>query len=79
MVSRIYYDLVVTDIEMPEMDGFGLIERIRGDARLAHMAVIVVSSCDEPANRERARALAVKSFVQKPVTPRKLQDALKSL
>jgi chemosensory pili system protein ChpA (sensor histidine kinase/response regulator) len=79
LVSRVHYDLVVTDLEMPELDGFGLIERIRGDARLTHMPVIIVSSRDEPGHRERARQLAVKSFVQKPVTPRKLQDALKAL
>src|SRR5690606_20988832 len=51
MVSRMHYDLVVTDIEMPDLDGFGLIERIRRDARLSHMPVIVVSSCDDADHR----------------------------
>lgn len=76
MASAIRYDLVVTDIEMPRLDGFALIERIRRDARLSRVPVIVVSSSDTAGHRERARALAVAGFVQKPVTPDKLQAAV---
>lgn len=76
MISEADYDLVITDIEMPFLDGFALIERLRQDTRHARVNVIVVTSSDTPEHRERARKLAVTSFVVKPVTPRKMHDAL---
>lgn len=79
MLSEGRYDLVVTDIEMPNLDGFGLIERIRGDARMAEKPVVLMTSRNSDADRRRARELAVRSFVQKPITRRKLIDALKTV
>ena len=36
--------MVITDIEMPRMDGLGLAQHIRGDAALAHLPIIAVTS-----------------------------------
>jgi two-component system chemotaxis sensor kinase CheA len=76
MAQQLRYDLVVTDLEMPRMSGFELIGRLRGETQHAATPVIVITSRTSPENRRRARELGVRSMVAKPVTRRKLLDAL---
>ena len=45
------FDCLVTDIEMPGMDGLGLTRKLRGDPRLAELPIVVVSTLDRPADR----------------------------
>ncbi len=45
------FDCLVTDIEMPGMDGLGLTRKLRGDSRLAELPIVVVSTLDRPADR----------------------------
>jgi len=47
------YDLVITDIDMPRLDGIGLLERIRHDPRLGRLPVMIVSYKDRPEDRTR--------------------------
>ena len=70
------YDLVVTDLEMPEVGGFELIARLRGDARFEGTPVVVITSRSSPEHRRRARELGVRALVAKPITRRKLLEAL---
>ncbi len=70
------YDLVVTDLEMPELGGFELISRLRGDARFASTPIVVITSRASPEHRRRARELGVRALVAKPITRRKLLEAL---
>ena len=76
MAQQLRYDLVVTDLEMPRMNGFELIGRLRNDPQQAPTPVIVITSRTSPENRRRARELGVRSMIAKPVTRRKLLDAL---
>ena len=70
------YDLVVTDLEMPELGGFELIARLRDDARFASTPIVVITSRASPEHRRRARELGVRALVAKPITRRKLLEAL---
>jgi two-component system sensor histidine kinase and response regulator WspE len=47
------FDLVITDVDMPRMDGIELVSRIRGDARLTRLPVMIVSYKDREQDRER--------------------------
>lgn len=58
-------DLVITDVQMPRLDGFGLLERMKQDARLARVPVIVVSSLEKRADQERGLALGADAYVVK--------------
>jgi CheY-like chemotaxis protein/Tfp pilus assembly protein PilZ len=68
-------DLVVTDLYMPQMDGFALIERIRSDPSLVMTPVVAITAGSLEA-RDRAVDLGVDVCLQKPV---KLADILATL
>jgi two-component system chemotaxis sensor kinase CheA len=59
------FDVIVSDIEMPGMNGFELAEAIRADARGAHVPIIALSSMTSPASIERGRQAGFHDFVAK--------------
>jgi two-component system sensor histidine kinase and response regulator WspE len=59
------WDLVVTDIDMPRMNGIDLIVQMRTDPRLRHTPVIVVSSRDSGDYRQRGLDAGADAFVSK--------------
>ena len=58
--------LVLSDIEMPRMDGFDLVRNIRGDARLSDLPVIMITSRIAQKHRDYAAALGVEHYLGKP-------------
>ena len=58
--------LVLSDIEMPRMDGFDLVRNIRGDARLRDLPVIMITSRIAQKHRDYAAALGVEHYLGKP-------------
>ena len=58
--------VVLSDIEMPRMDGFDLVRNIRSDARLAGLPVIMITSRIAEKHREHARELGVDHYLGKP-------------
>jgi len=67
---------LVTDLRMPRMDGFELIERVRADPRLAGLPIIAVSGDTDPRTPARARRLGADTFFSKPFSPAGLRRAL---
>jgi len=61
------FDLVLLDIEMPEMDGFQVLEQIRGDLALRDVPVIVTSSLEGLENVVRCIELGAEDYLPKPV------------
>lgn len=59
------YDLVVSDVEMPRMDGFALTRRIRDDARLAEIPVILVTALDTREHKERGIEVGANAYIVK--------------
>ncbi len=72
--------LVITDLSMPVLDGFGLLGRIRGSrlARIRDMPVLMISGDEEEA-RERAKALGVSDFIAKGIGAAELLARIDSL
>ena len=76
MTRQLRYDLVVTDLEMPELNGFDLIQRLRDDDRFKTTPIVIITSRASPEHRRRAKDLGVRALVAKPITRRKLLEAL---
>ncbi|HLG68968.1 MAG TPA: hybrid sensor histidine kinase/response regulator [Chloroflexota bacterium] len=59
------FDLVITDVEMPNLNGFDLTERIRTDARLQHLPVIVVTSMESDDDKRRGMEAGADAYIVK--------------
>lgn len=66
------FDLVLSDLEMPRLSGFGLVERMRQSTRHAHLPVVVITSREDMFAIDRAYEVGATSFVTKPVNWRLL-------
>jgi CheY-like chemotaxis protein len=60
--------LVILDLNMPKVDGFEVLETIKGDDRLKSIPIIVLTSSSRPEDIERAYQLGCNSFIVKPLS-----------
>lgn len=70
------FPLVITDVHMPNMDGFTLVERINNDSALAGASIIMLTSARQPGQAERCRQLGVKGYLTKPIKQSELVSAI---
>ena len=61
------FDLIITDINMPIMDGLKLIKRIRSDESYRDVPIIVVTTEGSQEDRSRALALGANAYITKPI------------
>jgi two-component system chemotaxis sensor kinase CheA len=59
------FDLVVSDVDMPRMNGFGLTAKIRGDKRYAELPVILVTALDSREDREHGIDVGASAYIVK--------------
>ena len=59
------YALILVDVEMPGMDGFAFIERIRADSKSRDIPAILVTSLAEPEHRQRGRDVGAQGYIVK--------------
>jgi DNA-binding response OmpR family regulator len=71
-LAEVSYDIILLDIEMPELDGLSLLQEIRSDERLRHLPVIMLTGHDDIASIDRAYHIGANSFAAKPVNWRQL-------
>ena len=65
-------DLVITDLEMPEMDGYELCRKIHSNPDLKKVPIIVVTCKTKPEDLEKSFACGIKEFITKPFNPKEL-------
>lgn len=59
------YDLVITDVEMPRLDGFSLTARLRGDERYRNVPIIIVTSLEKPEDKKRGIMVGANAYIVK--------------
>lgn len=72
-------DLLLTDLNMPVMDGATLLKWVKSSPRLHDLPVLVITSAGNPAKEQELLALGAFGVLNKPVSPAVLMDALKPL
>jgi two-component system chemotaxis sensor kinase CheA len=59
------FDLIVSDVEMPRMDGFDLTAKVRGDAKMAELPVVLVTALGSREDRERGIDVGASAYIVK--------------
>ncbi len=70
-------DVIITDINMPRMDGFGFIDSVRRDARHRATPILVLTTESDVEKKTRARQAGATGWIVKPFDPVKLIDAIR--
>lgn len=76
-LSNEHFDIVLVDIEMPVLDGFGLLEKIRSDPTLTQLPVVMLTGREDIASMDHSFRLGATSFFTKPINWRQLAYALR--
>lgn len=77
--SQAAIDMVVTDINMPNMDGYTFIERLREDEQYEDIPIIIVSTEDELKDMERGYEAGANIYIVKPTEPELLVENVRML
>ena len=78
-ISSAKFDLVLTDINMPVMDGLKLVSLIRGDTTHKEVPIIVITTEGGQEDKDRAMALGATSYITKPIQANSVLTVVKDL
>jgi two-component system chemotaxis response regulator CheY len=76
LLPRSAYDLVITDINMPDINGLELVRFVRQNQHLKRVALLIISTQSSERDRQRALALGADAFLPKPFSPEALREAV---
>ena len=66
-LAQTRYDLIVTDINMPILDGLKLVKRLRADGAYMRVPIIIITTEGAAEDRQRALALGANAYITKPI------------
>ncbi len=73
------FDLILTDINMPIMDGLKLVSMVRNDPNYKETPIIVITTEGATEDRERALALGANEYITKPIQTMKILETVRKL
>jgi len=73
------FDLVVTDINMPDINGLELINFVKGNPRYKHIPLIIVTTERSEEDKKRGMALGATAYVTKPFKAPELQGIIRKI
>ena len=71
--------LLLLDLNLPRLDGYQVLTRLKVDARTRHIPVIILTTTDEPYEIERCYALGCNIYLTKPVEYEQFAEAMRKL
>jgi two-component system, chemotaxis family, chemotaxis protein CheY len=72
-------DVLIVDVNMPEMDGFAFVEAIRAQPEVAEKPVVFLTTESSEGKKDRGKALSVSGWVVKPFKPEDLRQLVAAL
>ena len=79
MLQYDHYDLLITDLNMPNMDGIELAGKVRSENSIRHIPIIMVTTESESSQRNLAEKQKIDAYVNKPIKPDILLQTIHSL
>ena len=73
------FDLILTDINMPIMDGLKLVSMVRNDPNYKNVPIIIITTEGAAEDRDRALALGANAYITKPIQTMQILDTVKRL
>ena len=73
------FDLVLTDVNMPVMDGLKLVRHVRADPRHENTPIVIITTESAPHDRDRALALGANAYIEKPIQAPRVIRAVRKL
>lgn len=70
-------DVIITDLNMPRLDGLGFIDAVRADVRHRATPILVLTTESEGEFKDRARRAGATGWINKPFNPEKLIEAIR--
>jgi two-component system chemotaxis response regulator CheY len=77
LVAQDRPDVIVTDINMPRMDGYGFIEGVRANPEFRTVPILVLTTESSPEKKMRAREAGATGWIVKPFNPDTLVEAIR--
>ena len=80
LIKRYHKELsvILTDVVMPNMDGYELLHHVRESAELSQLPVIMVTGAEDEESRVKALMLGANDFIQKPINPEIMLHCVKN-
>jgi two-component system chemotaxis response regulator CheY len=72
LTSARNFDLIITDLNMPKLDGFGLIEQARANAHYKYTPILMLTTEADAEKKERGKTIGATGWIVKPFNPEKL-------
>lgn len=79
MLADHWVDLIFADINMPQMNGVEMIERIKADSLLAEIPIVIVSTEGSETRIEYLQSIGIRGYLRKPFTPDQFRDLVRDL
>lgn len=76
VLEKAWIDLVLTDINMPEMNGIEMVQRMSEDGILKTVPVVVISTEGSQTRIDQLRNLGICGYIRKPFTPEAIKDVV---
>jgi two-component system, cell cycle response regulator DivK len=70
VLDRLVPDLIIMDLQLPDVDGLTLTRRLKADPRMKHVPIVAVTASAMKGDEEKARAAGVDGYMSKPVDKR---------
>jgi CheY-like chemotaxis protein len=71
--------LLLLDLNLPQLDGYQVLSRLKADERTRHMPVVILTTTDEPYEIERCYVLGCNVYITKPVEYEQFAEAIRKL
>jgi len=76
-MSKTKIDMVITDLNMPEMDGITFIRELRGKVDFKFIPIVMLTTESQEAKKQEGRAAGASGWIVKPFSPSQLMDVVK--
>jgi DNA-binding response OmpR family regulator len=76
LIREHHPDLVVSDVQMPHLDGFGVVDAMRNDEKVATVPVILLTSLQDRTHMRQGMNTGADDYLTKPFSPQELRDAV---